>query len=77
MQESEIVATIHIPIVYLKLLYNRSDHAASSDRKNRSYVQLLNSEIIGKSLIKIDEICERAKNGCYDDLHLRQKPNIK
>ena len=59
MQESEIVATIHIPFVYLKSLYNRNDHAASSDRENRSYVQLLNSEIIGKSLITIDEICER------------------
>ena len=59
MQESEIVATIHIPFVYLKTLYNRNDHAASSDRENPSYVKLLNSEIIGKSLNKIDGICER------------------
>ena len=59
MKESEIVATIHIPLEYLKRWYNRKDRAASSDRENPPYVQLLNSEIIGKSLIKIDEICER------------------
>ena len=58
-KESEIVATIHIPLEYLKRWYNRKDRAASSDRENPPYVQLLNSEIIGKSLIKIDEICER------------------
>ena len=36
-QESEIVATIHIPFEYLKRWYNGKDRASSSDRENLSY----------------------------------------
>lgn len=55
-QENEIVATLHIPYEHLKEWYNTRNRATTD---SGSYIQLLNSEILGSGLIKIDEGCER------------------
>ena len=59
MQESEIVATTSSSDGRHSSIWCRGTTALSDGTENPSYVQLLNSEIIGKSLNKIDGICER------------------
>ena len=61
-QESQIVATIHIAFEYLKRWYNRKDRTSSSKQ--------------GKSLVRTVSEHWNYRKGDYDDLHLRQKPKI-
>lgn len=57
-QDSEILATVHIPYEYLKEWYKKKD-CCSASVDQISYIELLNSEIVDKSVIKIKEDCTR------------------